>query len=104
MRIDKASHPGTYRALLAMDYDNGAVNRYEPEAVSYEIPERFVGVLHEIEAALSHLTDSELESFVCDPYDEDVMATRIHGAFAVASELLDAMFEGEGETSIRGSR
>jgi hypothetical protein len=49
-------------------------------------------------------TDPEMHSFVCDPEDEDSIARRGQGALAVASEMLDAMFDGEGEGDARGSR
>lgn len=54
-----------------MDYDNGMVNRLEPERTYYEIPDKFHNLLNGTENALGKLTTEELNDFVCGAkYDQ----------------------------------
>jgi hypothetical protein len=104
MKIDRTSHPFTYEALREMAYDNGAVNRLEPEAQSYMVPERFVNALPSIERALSTLTVDELTVFVGGSEGDARAIYDGNDPLAIASDLLDAVFNGEGQGDARGSR
>ena len=93
MKVDEKTFPYVFNAFREMDYDNGAVNRYEPEREAYSVPQPFASWLAESEAALKSLTDEEFEEFCCGEHSDVMALAGRSPGLAKAHELLQAYFE-----------
>ena len=65
--ISSSSHPTLFASLIAIMYDNGAINRKNPEPTELEV----FGDPDVVELALKSLTTEEIETF-CDGDEQDV--------------------------------
>jgi hypothetical protein len=92
--ITRKSHPGIFGAFLEIDYDHGAVNRFEPEAKQYDIPERWESRLGQVEAFLSALTKDELNRFCTECPEERNVPGGDEGVAETADALLNDYFNG----------
>ena len=92
--ITRATFPGIFGAFIEIDYDNGAVNRLEPEATQYEIPERWAPLLPQIEGFLSALPSDELNRFCTACPEERNVPGGDEGIAAEADALLNDYFCG----------
>lgn len=92
--ITKETHPSVFDIFLRIDYNNGAVNRYEPEATEYSIPQEYAGKLSECESALASLTDGERDTLCCGDEDEAFALIRDNPGLNQANELINGYFEG----------
>jgi hypothetical protein len=93
-RVTQRSHPAVFAAFREIDYDNGAVNRLEPERRYYDVPGPWLRVLGTAQAALAPLTPEQLSTYCCGEFEESgELAARLAIPNAV-SELLNAYFNG----------
>ena len=63
VQITAQTHPTLFRAFLYIDYDSGAINRFEPEAKFYSIPAKFVPLIEKAEQQLLDLSEEDLKTF-----------------------------------------
>ena len=84
----------TFAAFLEIDYDNGAVNRLEPEAEKYEIPAPFSELLPRVEAALAALPAEQLHELCCGGEDDAEVFLASRPEVAEAYRFLDDYFNG----------
>lgn len=93
-RVTKRNFPAVFTALREIDYDNGAVNRLEPERQYYDVPEPWLHHLQTAETALSVLTPDQLSVYCCGEFEEaGELAARL-GIPNCVSDLLCAYFDG----------
>jgi hypothetical protein len=93
-RVTRQSHPAVFAAFREIDYDNGAVNRLEPERRYYDVPEPWLKVLGTAQVALAPLTPEQLSTYCCGEFEESgELAARLAIPNSV-SELLNAYFNG----------
>lgn len=69
-RVTAKTHPSLFKALLEIDYDHGAVNRYEPERKFCDVPEPWLEHIGLADAEISKLTPEQLETLCCGDEDE----------------------------------
>lgn len=93
MIVNQLTHNKVFEAFRAIDYDNGAVNCFEPELTEVEVPPHFDQLVDEAEKELNKLTVEELETFVIGEATEVEELIARYGLRA-AYKLLKGYFEG----------
>jgi hypothetical protein len=92
--VTMRNFPAVFSAFMQIDLDNGAVNRYEPAATSYDVPEPWIAVLREADSALKSLTEEHLEEFCCGEYSDALEIAAQYGIPESVNGLLNAYFNG----------
>lgn len=93
MTITIESHPKVFAAFRNIDYDNGAVNRLEPERKQYTIPERFDALTIRSEAELADISDTDLDALCCGEEREQEL---LNPRYPYTDRLLTEYFESYG--------
>lgn len=94
MTITRETHPKLFNAMLLIDYDSGAVNRFEPASTEYHVPEPWEPYIAVAETALGTLTQQEYETFCCGDCADQEKIERRSGALQKASQFLNTWFTG----------
>jgi|ERR1700722_16088867 len=93
MQITRKSSPGIFAAFREIDYDNGAVNRLEPERTWDEIPARWGPQLPQLEEFLSALTPEQLNSMRTECPEDRNIPGGAEGIAGLADKFLNEYFE-----------
>jgi hypothetical protein len=90
--VTQSSHPRLWTALEHVLYDNDMVNRYRsmPNAIELDCT---LAEANRAEAALSVLSDDELETFAIGEVEDQVDLSEKHMDLGLASDLLNNFFE-----------
>lgn len=88
------NYQGVFRAFRVIDYDNGAVNRFEPEMTVYPIPEQYAESLVRANKAILALTEEQLDVFCAGDEDDAKRLMDGNAGLLEASELLNNYFDG----------
>ncbi len=68
--VSRFKLPNLYQAFLEIAYDNGAVNRLEPEKSEYMLPDDLQQEAEIANENISRLRTDELETLCCGEYQE----------------------------------
>lgn len=94
MTITEQSHRYLFRAFREIDYDNGMVNRLEPERTSYEIPISYTFRTAVANIDLRCLNAEQLHTFCCGEEAEMADIASTFGFAYTTHTLLDDYFDG----------
>lgn len=92
--VTPENYPSIFKAFREIDYDNGAVNRFELEQTCYGVPYAHATSLIECEAALALLSEEEMATFCTGEEDEGLALIKARPALKSAHDLLNAYFDG----------
>jgi hypothetical protein len=94
--IRAENRPRIMELLTAQQYAIGGVHRHRAEPEHFLIPDRFGPFLDTMEARIEHLTNEEIETFVGDGEEGEIL--RIAGlseGLTKSYELMEFMLSGE---------
>lgn len=89
-------YPGIKRAVLAIAYDNGGINRYRTEKDMLRELESFLvrqpsEILPDIDRWLASLSDDDLQTVCCGEHDDQLALTKTAPPFT--HQLLNDYFD-----------
>ena len=92
--VTTGTHPGLVKCFLEISYDNGMVNRLEPQRESWKVPRQWESVMANLEETASALTD-ESRNLVCTGDIEDIRSFSKHPDFITLQNFLQEFFDTE---------